>query len=67
MYLLTNNLHGQSIAVRLQRGGDMASYWGALGIGIVCGTVVWGVMSGLSLTLPLIGLLKLLELVIGSN
>ena len=49
MYFLAARLQGRAIALHLQQGGEIASYWSAVGIGIVCGIVLLWVLVGLGL------------------
>ena len=50
MYLLATRLQGRAIAAHIQRGGEMASHWGAVGIGVVCGLILLWLLVGLGLT-----------------
>ena len=50
MYLLATRLQGRAIAAHIERGGEMASHWGAVGIGIVCGLILLWLLVGLGLT-----------------
>ena len=49
MYFLATRLQGRAIALHLQQGGALASYWSAIAIGIVCGIIVLWVLVGLGL------------------
>ncbi len=49
MYFLTTRLQGRAIALHIQQGGELASYWSAIAIGIVCGIVLLWVLVGLGL------------------
>ena len=49
MYFLATRLQGRAIALHIQHGGAIASYWSAIAIGIVCGIVLLWVLVGLGL------------------
>ena len=49
VYFLAARLQGRAIAVHLQQGGEIASYWSAIAIGIGCGIVLLWVLVGLGL------------------
>ncbi len=49
MYFLAARLQGRAIALHLQQGGEMASYWSVVGIGIVCGIVLLCTLVALGL------------------
>ena len=49
MYFLTTRLQGRAIALHIQQGGEFASYWSAIAIGIVCGIVLLWVLVGLGM------------------
>ena len=49
MYFLAARLQGRAIALHLQQGGEMASYWSVVGIGIVCGIVLLWTLVALGL------------------
>lgn len=49
MYFLATRLQGRAIALHVQQGGELASYWSAIAIGIVCGIVLLWVLVGLGL------------------
>ena len=49
MYFLATRLQGRAIALHVQQGGELASYWSAIVIGIVCGIVLLWVLVGLGL------------------
>ena len=48
-FLATRRLQGRAIALHVQQGGELASYWSAIAIGIVCGIVLLWVLVGLGL------------------
>lgn len=50
MYFLASRLQAKAIALHLQRGGEIASYWGAIGIGVTCGLILLWLLVGLGLT-----------------
>ena len=49
MYFLATRLQGRAITLHIQQGGELASYWSAIAIGIVCGIVLLWVLVGLGL------------------
>lgn len=49
MYFLATRLQGRAIALHLQQGGEIASYWSAIAIGVVCGIVLLWILVGLGL------------------
>ncbi len=49
MYFLATRLQGRALALHIQQGGELASYWSAIAIGIVCGIVLLWVLVGLGL------------------
>lgn len=51
VYFLATRLQGRAIALHVQQGGELASYWSAIAIGIVCGIVLLWVLVGLGLVL----------------
>ena len=51
MYFLATRLQGRALALHLQQGGALASYWSAIAIGIVCGIVLLWILVGLGLVI----------------
>ena len=49
MYFLATRLQGRALALHIQQGGELASYWSAIVIGIACGIVLLWVLVGLGL------------------
>ncbi len=51
MYFLATRLQGRALVLHLQQGGELASYWSAIAIGIVCGIVLLWILVGLGLVI----------------
>jgi len=49
MYFLAARLQGRAIALHLQQGGEIASYWSVVVIGIVCGIILLWTLVALGL------------------
>ena len=49
MYFLAARLQGRAIALHLEQGGEMASYWSVVVIGIVCGIILLWTLVALGL------------------
>lgn len=52
VYFFAVRLHGRAIAVHVQNGGQIASYWSAAAIGIGCGLALLWILVGLGLMSP---------------
>ncbi len=49
MYFLAARLQGRAIALHLEQGGEIASYWSVVVIGIVCGIILLWTLVALGL------------------
>ncbi len=49
MYFLAARLQGRAITLHLEQGGEMASYWSVVVIGIVCGIILLWTLVALGL------------------